>query len=253
VEAFRMIDDPEREKVLRRILGWLNIQKHDVLLDLGCGDGFFLKQIASVFPDITAIGCDVQRTKKMTFNSHVLICDAQHLPFRNEGIDKIIMNEVIEHLPNSELACNELSRVLTARGRVYIATPNSYEDMLKPFTLLARKVDVYEGHVKHFSRAEISNLLYKNKIKTLNFQYDGFFALFLYYSMVYHILKPLAKRNSVGASHSLSDSRLGHVLAFPILSDLGKSFLLILGKFDELFKSSSKCMGIHLVAVKSPE
>jgi SAM-dependent methyltransferase len=245
-----MIDDPEREKVLRRILGWLNIQKNDVVLDLGCGDGFFLKKIASLFSGITMIGCDVHRTTTFTFNLPIIICDAQHLPFKDKSINKIILNEVIEHLPNSELACIELSRVLIAAGRVYIATPNSYEDMLKPFTVLARKVDAYEGHVKHFSLAELSKLLYNNRIKTLNFQYDGFFALFLYYSIVYNILKPIAKRNSAGASHSLSDSRLGQGLFFKLLSDLGKYFLLILGKFDELFKSSSKCMGIHLVAIK---
>ena len=177
-----MIDDPEREKVLRRLLSWLHIQKNDVVLDLGCGDGFFLKRIALLFSAINVIGCDVHRTTKITFNSPVIICDAQHLPFRDKSINKIILNEVIEHLSNSELACNEISRVLVAGGRIYIATPNSYEDMLKPFTVLARKVDVYEGHVKHFSRAELTKLLYNNKIKVLNFQYDGFFALFLYYS-----------------------------------------------------------------------
>jgi ubiquinone/menaquinone biosynthesis C-methylase UbiE len=109
----------------------------------------------------------------------MVICDAQQLPFRDKTVNKIIMNEVIEHLPNGELACNEISRVLVTKGRAYIATSNSYKDMLKPFAILARRVDIYGGHIKHFSREELNKMLFDNRLKTLYFQYDGFFALFL--------------------------------------------------------------------------
>jgi SAM-dependent methyltransferase len=246
-----MIDDPEREKVLRRIMDWLNIQKTDVVLDIGCGDGFFLKRIASQTSDVNVVGGDIRMSRKGKFNLPMVIYDAQQLPFRDKTVNKIIMNEVLEHLPNGELACNELSRVLVEAGRVYIATPNSYKNMLKPFTILARRVDIYEGHLKHFSSEELNRMLFRNRLKIIHFQYDGFFALFLYYSIIYYILKPLAERKSTTSSHHLLESGFGKGWFFQLSYGLGKYFLFILGKFDELFKASNKGMGIHLVVIKS--
>jgi len=246
-----MNDDPERQKVLLRILNWLNIQGNDILLDIGCGDGFFSKRLALQTSDSNLVGCDIRMSVKGKFNIPLVICDAQHLPFRDKSFNKIIMIEVLEHLFNGKSACDEVSRVLATYGRAYIATPNSYTNMLAPFKTLARRVDVYEAHVKHYSFAELSKMLSRNNLRILHFQYDGFFALFLYYSLIYFILKPLAKRKSTISSHNLLESRFGQGSFFQFLSGVGKRFLVILGKFDDLFKSSNRGMEIHLVAIKA--
>jgi len=226
-----MIDDPEREKVLRRIMNWLNIQKNDVVLDIGCGDGFFFKSIDLQTSDVNVVGCDIRISRKRKFNLPMVICDAQQLPFRDKTANKIIMNEVLEHLPNGELACNEILRVLVTEGRAYIATSNSYKDMLKPFAILARRVDIYKGHIKHFSREELDKMLFNNRLKTLYFQHDGFFALFLYYSIIYYVLKPLVARKSTISSHYLLESGFGKGSFFQLSYGLRKYiYLFILGK-----------------------
>lgn len=248
-----MIDDPERQKVLRRILKWLNIQKTDTILDIGCGDGFFSKNLSLQTSDANVVSCDIRKSMKGNSNLRLVICDAQHIPFKDKSFDKIVMLDVLEHMFNGKLACDEIYRVLVAGGRAYVATPNSYTTMLSPFKILAQRVDSYEGHLHHFSLEELSNIFSGNKLRTLHFQYDGFFALFSYYSFVYFVLKPLAKRKSATSSHNLSESRIGQGFLFQLLSGVGKHFLVILGKFDEFFKSSNRCMEIHLVVVKSSE
>lgn len=246
-----MIDDPEREKVLCLITNWLDIQKGDVVLDIGCGDGFFSKRIAVQIPNAKVVGCDIeiQKLVKGNVNVHIVICDAQHLPFRDNSINKIVMNEVLEHLPNSNLACDEISRVLAVRGRAYIATPNSYEHMLKLFRTLAQKVDKYEGHLKHFSMDELSEVFLSSGLKIFHHHYDGFFGLFLYYSLFYYIFKPIAERLST-TPRNLIESYFERGLFFKPFCDIGKYVLFILGKFDSIFKGWIKGMGIHLVVIK---
>jgi len=248
-----MIEDPEREKVLPLIRHWLNFRKGDVVLDIGCGDVFFCKSIAAEVSSANVIGCDIQIKRVVhTVNLTYLVCDAQHLPFRGNSINKIIMNHVLEHLPSGKLAFDEISRVLIVGGRAFIATPNSYEDMLKLFRPLAHRVDEWEGHLKHFSMDEFRKMSMKRRVKILHHHYAGFFGLFLYYSLLYFIFKPLAGRSSTTGSRCLTESSLGRSSIFHnFLLPLGKAVLFMLGRFDDVFKNWSKGMGIHLVVSKN--
>jgi len=52
--------------------------------------------------------------------------DATELPFEDNSIDTIIMNDSFEHIPDPEKALKEALRVLKPKGRVYINFPPYY-------------------------------------------------------------------------------------------------------------------------------
>ncbi len=240
------------EYVLSLIVRWLNVQKGDAVLDIGCGDCFFCEKIATFVPNARVIGCDTLiRHKDLGKKVDLVISDAQHLPFKNDSISKIIVNEVLEHLPDSRLAISEIARVLAMRGRAYIATPNSYSEMLKLFMPLALRGDKYDGHLRHFSLRELERMFRNNGLAIIHHHYEGFFGAFLYSSFIYYVLKPAAQRSNPTKRHRVLESRFGHSLSFRLLTSLGNVFLLCARRFDNIFNSWNKGMGIHLVVTRT--
>jgi ubiquinone/menaquinone biosynthesis C-methylase UbiE len=50
--------------------------------------------------------------------------DAQGMPFKSNFFDKILMTEVIEHIPDPEAAILEACRVLKKGGKIVVSTPD---------------------------------------------------------------------------------------------------------------------------------
>ena len=55
----------------------------------------------------------------------LVVCDAEHLPFRDGAIDMVICASFLHHLPDDEMVCAETARVLSVGGAfVGIREPN---------------------------------------------------------------------------------------------------------------------------------
>lgn len=118
------------------------LKKNGKLLEVGCGEGHFLKRISSYF---TAWGVDINRdgidiAKKVADKANLEVCDAINLPFGKDFFDVVVAFDVIEHLQNPELYFEEAFRVLNSDGILIIRTPN-------PFSFGAKiKGDRWHGH-----------------------------------------------------------------------------------------------------------
>jgi len=84
-------------------------------LDLGCGRS----PNADAFPN--RVGVDVAPDRGV-----YVIADAHHLPFASGTFPQIVTSEVLEHLADPPRAAQEMSRVLTAGGRLILTTPFVY-------------------------------------------------------------------------------------------------------------------------------
>jgi len=51
------------------------------------------------------------------------VANATNLPFINEGVDLVLCENVLEHLPEPALALNQFWRVLRKGGRLLLVTP----------------------------------------------------------------------------------------------------------------------------------
>lgn len=114
----------------------LPIEKGDLVLDVGCGQGRHTSEIC--LWDCRIIGTDVNRDDlkvakylvsfKLWAHQAVGIgdfaaSDAQRLPFKDGVFDKVVCTEVLEHVPDHRAALSELIRVLKPGGLLAVSVP----------------------------------------------------------------------------------------------------------------------------------
>jgi len=117
-----------RNKVLSKLK---DFNPKGTLVDLGCGSGNLIIQIAESFPDLNLIGIDISSEilefakkqaldrglgKKIEFK----IGNVEKLPFSNESIDFIISTFSLHHWVNPLKGFNEIHRVLKRDGTLLI-------------------------------------------------------------------------------------------------------------------------------------
>jgi len=119
-----------RRRILT-LLDYLEVKPTDKVLDAGCGEGFYVMLLDELY-GCQVVGLDndhriLERAKKWVRekpNIKFLIGDVTKLPFENEIFDKIILSEVLEHVPDDRKALAEMYRVLKPEGILGITVPN---------------------------------------------------------------------------------------------------------------------------------
>lgn len=113
-------------KRIKAILGFLDIQPSDHLLDAGCGEGYLFTQspicARQVGADISVSALKIAAERNS--RAEWVRCDLHNMPFPNSTFDKICCSEVIEHLLDPMALLHELHRVMKPNGRLAITIPN---------------------------------------------------------------------------------------------------------------------------------
>ena len=120
-----------QERRLAAIERYVSLNNRRVL-DLGSGVGEYVRAFAR--QGAAAIGLDVdpprlaearQRSADGGWHGTEFLAGAgESLPFPDNSLDVIVMNEVIEHVDDDRATLREVSRVLTDNGRCVIFAPN---------------------------------------------------------------------------------------------------------------------------------
>lgn len=106
--------------ILTRYLGFQS-QIEDIVLDVGCGDAFFLSQQKARL----RVGIDL---KPQTFpheNLFVITADAHALPFADKTFSVIFAFDVIEHVLDGASFTASIIRVLSEGGVLWLSTPTN--------------------------------------------------------------------------------------------------------------------------------
>lgn len=119
-----------RRRILT-LLDYLDVKPSNKVLDAGCGEGFYLVLLDELY-GCQVVGLDndpkiLERAKKWVkekSNIKFAVGDVTNLPFENESFDKIILSEVLEHVPDDKKALSEVYRVLKKGGVLGITVPN---------------------------------------------------------------------------------------------------------------------------------
>lgn len=105
------------------------IEAADRVLDMGCGDGYLLGQLAArcrgavgIEFEPAAVELAVQKLSSCE-RCAVLRGSVYALPFADREFDVVVMADVIEHLEDPGRAVSEAARVLKPAGRLMVTTP----------------------------------------------------------------------------------------------------------------------------------
>lgn len=149
-------------------------------LDLGAGQGGFTKKLIEQ-GHTNIYACD---KSPEYFRLKGLICsrcDLNHeaLPYSANFFDMVVCTEVIEHLENPRHLVREIHRVLKAKGRVIISTPNvlslrgRLSFLLRGYFSYCKKMYYEEesAHITLLSRYDLLRIFREMDFKILKIVY----------------------------------------------------------------------------------
>jgi SAM-dependent methyltransferase len=99
-----------------------------VVVDLGCGPGSLVKELALRFPQLLVIGLDISfpmtklaRQRATVENVAFVVADVHHLPFRTSSVHMIVSHGAMHHWRELARALAEVKQVLADKGFVYLS------------------------------------------------------------------------------------------------------------------------------------
>jgi len=113
-------------------LEYLGVGPAQQFLDLGCGRGETAKEARRLGALVVALDYSLDAvvlTKSLLGDSVVVRADAGALPFRAGTFDRVLLGDVIEHVPwdHAKRTLGEVDRVLQPAGRALVHTsPNTF-------------------------------------------------------------------------------------------------------------------------------
>jgi ubiquinone/menaquinone biosynthesis C-methylase UbiE len=145
----------------------LNAQANDVILEIGMGNGFFVKDILSLAPAIHYIGCDfsepmveaaILHSKEFIDNSQAkfFLASADSLPFESPTFNKIFTVNTIYFWENPTMILDEIKRVLKPQGQLLIA--------IRPKAIMEQYAFTQYGFTM-YTKEDLCTLLTENGFK----------------------------------------------------------------------------------------
>jgi len=144
--------------------------KDSKILDIGCGDGIFIKFLKA--QGYSAIGVDTNAScikKGKERNIPVFQEDAiSFLQLNHKSFDGIICSHLIEHIPHDQLnlIINSCYEAMSENGILLIITPN--------INNLGGSANFWNDptHIRPFTLGSIKKLLLKYRFKIMHIGYD---------------------------------------------------------------------------------
>lgn len=195
---------------LQRTVGDTLLQKlvadltSQVILDLGCGTGYFTPKLQERFPQATVIGVDIAegmlqfaRSRKRG-QSHLMAsdlvsgdynslndsdpffacADAESLPFANQSVDIIYSNFALQWCANLPRLFAELQRVLKPKGQLIFTTlgPETLHELKSAWQQVDNRVHVNQFHERdllltHLQQQGFAQIEFEHKPVIMEFEH----------------------------------------------------------------------------------
>lgn len=125
------VGDMSLKRRAKKIIKGLDLKKGDKIIDVGCGDGFYLYILSHLPIKTNLLGYDYDKivlanAKKNLGPKKIRLVNgsATKIPFKNDSFDKAIMTEVLEHIDDDKKALFEVNRILKPGGTLLLTVPN---------------------------------------------------------------------------------------------------------------------------------
>lgn len=146
-EAMKNYFEASRLKFYNEVLQFIP-RSYKKILDIGCGNGYFLSKIAERDKNHgeNMIGVDYAESgfengRSLLSKTQFIKSVAEKMPFSDETFDVIIMMETLEHLEKWKEALDEAYRVLSKGGCFIVTAPDG-------------DIDKWAGHTNFWNEQE---------------------------------------------------------------------------------------------------
>ncbi len=117
------------DSVIRSLLETKLLKSDMTLVDLGAGDGYLSRAVASQVDKVIAVDISGEMLKELNKkaaqdgldNIRTIIADGCDLPLEDESVDLVCANMFLHHIEEPALAIREIRRVLKRGGKVFLA------------------------------------------------------------------------------------------------------------------------------------
>lgn len=161
---------------LRIVLEYLQPEPGERVLDCGCGLGWFLKVIEELAPcRLSGIDNDLPRLRRaraeISTGVSLAVGSVTRLPYADGTFDKVILSEVLEHLPEDLPGLLEVKRVVRPGGTIAITVPNhDYPFLWDPINWSLERLGlapirsgffggIWTNHVRLYTREKLIDLV----------------------------------------------------------------------------------------------
>jgi SAM-dependent methyltransferase len=123
------------------------------IVDLGCSTGHLLEDLREAYPDAQLTGVDLvaaglRKAHQGVPDARLLQADVCALPLEDRSMDAAVSANLLEHVPDDQLALRELRRVLRPGARGVLVVPSG------PATY--DYYDRFLGHERRYARGEVA-------------------------------------------------------------------------------------------------
>lgn len=148
------------------------ISNGESLLDVGCGDGAktmsYAKELSIGKDSVYGIEQQPHYVELAAHRLHVVQVDLERdrFPFKDEELDVIVCNQVLEHLKNIFHPLQEMARILKTGGYLLIGIPNVAAIQNRLLLLLGRQPmcnAIMGPHVRCFTTKDFAKFLQRNE------------------------------------------------------------------------------------------
>lgn len=154
--------------------------KKKIVLDIATGSGYAAIELAKLGMQVIACDLSPQAIKNLNKykkelslpNLKLIICKAEKIPLKNNSVDYILANAILEHIPDEKSAVSEWKRVLKPTGKMFITVPLKYKHV---FPFLWPIIYLYDKRIGHLRRYDLESLKNAFKLKPVKFFYSGHF------------------------------------------------------------------------------
>lgn len=255
----------------RAVVEFLDLRPSDRVLDCGCGLGFYLRLLTEVAPDCRLLGldCDRARLGRAVPASHLravdlFLGDICHLPYRDAAFDKLILSEVLEHVPDELPALQEVIRVLKPGGIVAITVPHRrypwlYDPVNKTWEILGMApvrsgfwAGIWTDHRRLYEPQRLLQLARQAGLRPLAWRLETRYCLPFTHNLVYGFGKWLVEQRRP-ASRQREFDRFGLLRGRSPVWRLLEKILTVIDHANQRIDPDGSAVSISLKAMRDED
>jgi SAM-dependent methyltransferase len=175
------------------------------VLDVGCGQGELLRELAGVIPGAKIFGADISqqalvdsRVRNPTYDLfHVDLTSPTFAEEQRDHVgrfDLVVCSEVLEHIPDAALAARRLFDLTKPGGILIVTVPGGKRS----------RFDEIIGHIRHYTSKEMGELLERSGFRVER-RLDWGFP----FHSIYRTAVRVASRLTMGGSSEKTGGKKG--------------------------------------------